>query len=34
MMSIITFIGGAAIGAYFGPQVRAVFAWVHKKLKG
>lgn len=27
MFEIIAFVGGAAVGAYFGPQVRAVFAW-------
>lgn len=26
--TIITFVAGAAVGAYFGPQVRAAFAWV------
>ena len=30
--TIITFVGGAALGAYFGPQVRAAFAWAGSKL--
>lgn len=34
MATIISFVGGAAVGAYFGPQVRAVFAWAINKVKG
>ena len=30
--TIITFGAGAAVGAYFGPQVRAVFKWGIDKL--
>lgn len=25
--TVVTFVAGAALGAYFGPQVRAAFAW-------
>jgi len=27
MFEIIAFVAGTAVGAYFGPQVRAAFAW-------
>lgn len=32
MMEILMFVAGAAVGAYFGPQVRAVFAWAGEKI--
>lgn len=32
MMELIAFVAGAALGAYFGPQVRAVFAWAGSKI--